>query len=65
MSCHQRVYQWTEAIRRALPRLSQPQAAVLALWSLGMIWAGSCALTAFVLYLSAGLGEQENSLRQR
>ncbi|MGI8549362.1 MAG: hypothetical protein ACR2PL_00995 [Dehalococcoidia bacterium] len=65
MSCHRRAYQWTEGIRRALPRLRQPQAAVLALWSLGMIWAGSCALTAVVLYLSAVRGEQENSVRQR
>ncbi len=46
MSCQRAVYQWTEEVTRHLPHLSQPQATVLAMWSLGMIVARSCALTA-------------------
>ena len=44
MSCHQAVYQWTAEVTRHLPHLSKPQATVLALWSLGMVLARSCAM---------------------
>ena len=46
MSCHPRVIEWTTILRAHLPHLTKPQATVLALWSLGMVLARSCALTA-------------------
>src|SRR5215510_1406970 len=46
MSCHPRVTEWTTILRAHLPHLTKSQATVLALWSLGMVLARSCALTA-------------------
>ena len=54
MSCHPRVTEWTTIIHAHLPHLSKPQATVLALWSLGMVLARSCALTAVSLFLATG-----------
>jgi hypothetical protein len=65
MSCQRAVYQWTEVITTYMPHLSQPQAAVLALWSLGMVLARSCALTAVSLVLAAGLERKPNTVRQQ
>jgi Transposase DDE domain len=65
MSCHQAVYQWTEEVTRHLPHLSKPQAAVLALWSVGMVLARSCALTAVSLFLAQGLERKPNTVRQQ
>jgi hypothetical protein len=65
MSCHQAVYQWTEVVTIHMPHLSKPQAAVLALWSLGMVLARSCALTAVSLFLAQGLGRKPNTVRQQ
>jgi hypothetical protein len=48
-----------------LPHLSKPQAAVLALWSLGMVLARSCALTAVSTFLAAGLERKANTVRQQ
>ncbi len=45
MSCQSRLDEWTTGIRTHLPTLRKPQATVLALWSLGMVLARSCALT--------------------
>jgi hypothetical protein len=59
------VYQWTEVVTTYMPHLSQPQAAVLALWSLGMVLARSCALTAVSLVLAAGLERKPNTVRQQ
>jgi hypothetical protein len=53
ISCHNRVIAWTTVIRTNLPRLSTPQARGLALWSLGMVLARSCALTAVAVFLVA------------
>ena len=50
MSCQRAVDQWTEVVTTHMPQLSNPQAAVLALWSLGMVVARSCALTAGSLF---------------
>ena len=50
MSCQSAVYQWTEVVTTHMPHLSKPQATVLALWSLGMVLARSCALTAVSLF---------------
>jgi hypothetical protein len=48
-----------------MPHLSNPQAAVLALGSLGMVLARSCALTAVSLFLAKGLDRKANSVRQQ
>jgi DDE family transposase len=65
MSCRSAVYQWTEVVTRHMPQLSKPQAAVLALWSLGMVLARSCALTAVSLFLAQGLERKANTVRQQ
>jgi len=59
------ITQWTDTITTHFPHLSRPQAAVLALWSLGMVLARSCALTAVSTGLAAWLGRKENTVRQQ
>jgi hypothetical protein len=65
MSCHPRVTEWTMTIQAHMPHLSKPQATVLALWSLGMVLARSCALTAVSAFLAMWLGRNENTVRQQ
>jgi len=65
MSCHPRVTAWTMIIQTHLPHLSKPQATVLALWSLGMVLARSCALTAVSAFLATWLGRKEPAVRQQ
>src|SRR5215475_1354149 len=65
MSCQSAVYQWTEVVTTHMPQLSKPQAAVLALWSLGMVLARSCAVTAVSLFLAQGLERKANTVRQQ
>ena len=65
MSCQQAVYQWTEVVTTHMPHLSKPQATVLALWSVGMVLARSCALTAVSLFLAKGLERKPNTVRQQ
>jgi hypothetical protein len=65
MSCHSRVIEWTTVIRTHLPQLSMPQARVLALWSLGMVLARSCALTAVAVFLAVWLHRKEQTVRQQ
>jgi DDE family transposase len=65
MSCRRAVYQWTEVVTTHLPHLSKPQAAVLALWSLGLVLARSCALSAVSLVLAQGLERKPNTVRQQ
>lgn len=48
-----------------MPHLSKPQAAVLALWSFGMVISQSCGLTTVSSSLAALLAVKENSMRQR
>jgi hypothetical protein len=50
MSCQSTGYQWTEVVTTHMPQFSKPQATVVALWSLGMVRAQSCALTAVSLF---------------
>src|SRR5262245_42279925 len=57
--------QWQTTIMQYLPQLSKPQATVLALWSLGMVLARSCALTAVSAMVATVQGRHENTLRQR
>src|SRR6186713_1764179 len=65
MSYQQRVYQWTQIVHTHLSELSPAQATVLALWSVGMVLAQSCALSAVSAYLAAGLQRKPLTLRQR
>src|SRR5919109_3103755 len=65
MSCHPRVTEWTTIIQTHLPHLSKPQATVLALWSLGMVLARSCALTAVSVFLATWLKRKEPTVRQQ
>jgi hypothetical protein len=67
MSHQIRVYhqEWTTTVHQALPHLSGPQATVLALFSLGMIFARSCAISAVATFLATALDEKENTVRQR
>src|SRR5713101_9508214 len=65
MTCSERVSQWTQTVSRHLPHLSRPQATVLALWSLGMVLAGSCGLSQVSVLLALLLGQREETLRQR
>jgi hypothetical protein len=65
MSCRDAGYQWTEVVATHLPHLSKPQATVLALWSVGMVLARSCALSAVSELLAAGLGRKANTVRQQ
>jgi hypothetical protein len=65
LSCHPRVTEWTTIIQAHLPHLTKPQATVLALWSLGMVLARSCALTAVSTFLAMWLGRKEPTVRQQ
>jgi hypothetical protein len=65
MSCQSAVYQWIEVVTTHLPHLSKPQAAVLALWSVGMVLARSCALSAVSEFLAKGLERKPNTVRQQ
>ena len=65
MSCHAQLQQWQRTIMHHLPHLSKPQAAGLALWTLGMVLARSCALSAVSGLLATVLQWPANTLRQR
>jgi hypothetical protein len=65
MSCHTRVDEWTTIIHTQLPLLSKPQATVLALWSLGLVLARSCALSAVSVWLATWLQRKEQTVRQQ
>jgi hypothetical protein len=59
------VTEWTTIIQTRLSHLTKPQATVLALWSLGMVLARSCALTAVSAFLATWLGRKELAVRQQ
>jgi hypothetical protein len=65
MSRHDPLYDWTASVTTHFPHLSKPQAAVLALWSFGMVLARSCALTAVANALSPLIGRCWNTVRER
>jgi hypothetical protein len=65
MHCQASIDQWRMTIMQHLPHLSKPQATVLALWSVGMVLARSCALTAVSAILAPVLGRKEATMRQR
>lgn len=57
--------EWSAEIAAALPRLSKPQVTVLALYSLGMIFARSCAITSVAAFLAVALERPLNTVRQQ
>jgi hypothetical protein len=59
------LYQWTGIVGTHLPGLSTAQVRVLAQWSLGMVLARSCALTAVAVFWAAALAQSEDAVRQR
>src|SRR5256885_15422782 len=65
MSCQRAVYQWTEVVTTHLPHLSNPQARVLALWSVGMVLARACAVSAVSAFVAQGLERKRNTVRQQ
>ncbi len=65
MSCRRAVYQWTTVVTTQLPQLSQPQVTVLALWSLGLVLAHSCALSAVATLWAVGVERKANPGRQQ
>src|SRR5438105_12131539 len=65
LSGHPRVTEWTMTIQTHLTHLTKLQATVLALWSLGMVLARSCTLTAVSAFLGTWLGRKENTVRQQ
>ena len=65
MYCQASIDQWRTTIMQHLPQLSKPQATVLALWSLGMVLARSCALTAVSALVAVVEGRKANTIRQR
>ena len=65
MSDQTALSQWTGILRERFGHLSPPQVRVLALWSLGMVLARSCALTAVSLLWATGQQRQENTVRQQ
>ena len=65
MSCQDSLAEWTSGIRTHLPLLRKPQATVLVLWSLGMVLARSCALSAVSVWLAALLQRKDNTVRQQ
>ena len=56
---------WTDEVATQFPHLSKPQAAVLALWSFGIVLARSCTLPAVANILSPLIGRCYNTVRQR
>ena len=65
MSRHAGLSQWHQNVSTFLPHLSQPQIAVLVLWSTGIVLAQSCGLTTVAVFLAYLLETSEHSLRER
>jgi Transposase DDE domain len=59
------LYQWQRIIARHFPTLSKPLTTCLALWSLGMILARSCSLTAVAWVWVPLLQQKFYTLRER
>ena len=65
MSAPPSVAQWAQLVATQLPHLSQPQATVLAWWSLGLVLARSCGLTAVSVFLAGLQQRKANTVRQQ
>ncbi len=59
MSHNEPLSQWVETVSSAFPKLSRPQAKVLAYWSYGMVLAKSCGITLVCAALSLQVGSSE------
>ncbi len=57
--------QWIERVSSMLPKLSRPQAKVLAYWSYGMVLARSCGITLVCAALALQVESSEQNLLQR
>ncbi len=57
--------EWAERVHDAFPHLSTPEATVLALFSLGMVFARSCAVSAVAAFLAVALERKRNTVRQQ
>jgi len=65
MSHPEQLYQWEQTIAQHLPSLSKPQSRCLALWTLGMVLAGACGLSAVASVLALLHEQSYNTVRQR
>src|SRR5262249_47840775 len=65
MSSWEGVSSWIATVSTHLPRLSPPQARVLALWSSGAVLAHNAGLTTVAALLAELVGQRENTVRQR
>ena len=65
MSHPEPLSQWIETVSSMLPKLSRPQAKVLAYWSYGMVLARSCGITLVCAALALQVDSSEQSLLQR
>lgn len=65
MSHTETIAYWQREISMHLPHLSRPQAAVLALWSYGMVLSKSSGITTIVSFLAKVLACPKDNLRQR
>ena len=65
MFCQAGFDQWLTTLMQHLSHLRKPQATVLALWSLGMVLARSCALSAVSPLLATGMRRKEQTARQQ
>jgi hypothetical protein len=62
---HPQLYDWADRVASRFPELSRATAFVLALWSLGLVLAHACGLTAVVAHLAPVLARPANTVRQR
>jgi hypothetical protein len=65
MSHPEPLSQWMETVTSMLPKLSRPQAKVLASGSYGMVLARSCGITLVCAALALQVERSEQSLLQR
>src|SRR5258707_12578570 len=65
MSHQSPLSQWIETVSTMLPKLSRPQAKVLAYWSYGMVLARSCGITLVCTALALQVDSSEKSLLHR
>ena len=62
---HPQLYTWADRVATRFPELPPAIAFALALWSLGLVLAHACGLTAVVAHLAPLLGRSANTTRQR
>ena len=65
MSHQSPLSQWIEPVSTMLPKLSRPQAKLLASWSFGMVLARSCGSTLVCAALALQVDSSEQNLLQR